>query len=66
MERVVSVGPGDDGRGGNAVKVKGESGESGSGRMWAAGVEVAVVTGFSLAWRGEVNARVCGLGPRVG
>jgi hypothetical protein len=68
IERVVSVGAGDDGIGGNAVKVKGESGESGNGNGWmcVAEVGVAVVIGFSLAWRGVARARVCALGPRVG
>ncbi len=66
IERVVSVGAGEDGSGGNAVNVKGESGESGNGWMCGADVGVAVTAGFSLAWRGEVEARACALSPRVG
>ena len=67
IARVVSVGAGEDGRGGKAVKVKGESGERGNGwMMGTAFVGVPVVAGFSFACRGEAGARVCALGPRVG
>jgi hypothetical protein len=65
---VVSVGEGEDGIWGNAVKVKGESGESGNGNGWmyVADVSVAVVTGVSLAWRACARAPACALGLRVG
>jgi hypothetical protein len=67
IERVVSEGAGEGGSGGNAVKVKGESGESGNGWMGTAPVGVAVAAGFSFACRGEARAaRACALGPRVG
>ena len=66
IERVVSIGPGEDGSGGNAVNVKGESGESGNGWMGTAAIGVAVAAGFSFACRGEARARACALGPRVG
>lgn len=67
IARVVSVGAGEDGRGGKAVKVKGESGERGKGwMMGTAFVGVPLVAGISLACRGEAGARVCALGPRVG
>lgn len=68
IERVVSEGAGEEGSGGNAVNVKGESGESGNGwMMGTAPVGVAVAAGFSFACRGEARAaRACALGPRVG
>ena len=67
IARVVSVGAGEDGRGGKAVKVKGESGERGKGwMMGTAFVGVPLVAGISFACRGEAGARVCALGPRVG
>jgi hypothetical protein len=67
IERVVSEGAGEDGRGGKAVNVKGESGDSGNGwMMGTAFVGVPLVAGFSFACRGEAGARACALGPRVG
>ena len=63
----VSVGTEEDGRGGKAVNVKGESGECGNGWMCAAvGGIVMLAGGFSFAYRSEVGARACALGARVG
>jgi hypothetical protein len=59
----VSDGAGDDGIGGNAVKVKGDSGDIGNG-WWIADGMVVAATGFSFAWMGDANAR--GLRRRVG
>jgi hypothetical protein len=58
----VSVGPGDDGIGGNAVNVNGDSGDIGNG--WVADGIVVALTGFSFAWMEDANER--GLGVRAG
>ncbi len=62
----VSVGTEEDGRGGKAVNVKGESGECGNGWMCAAVGVVVLAGGFSFACRGKAEARACALGARVG
>jgi hypothetical protein len=57
-----SVGAGEEGRDGNAVNVKGDSGDIGNG-CTADGTVVVELRGFSFACRGDPNAR--GLGARV-
>jgi hypothetical protein len=58
----VSVGTGDDGIGGIAVNVNGDSGDIGNG--WTADGMVVTPMGFSFAWMGDANAR--GFGTRTG
>jgi hypothetical protein len=56
-----SVGPGEDGIGGNAVNVNGDSGDIGNG--WIADGMVVAPTGFSFAWMEAIER---GLGVRAG